>query len=373
MKGILKILHTEASEGWGGQEIRILSESRWMRDRGHRVVLAAPGSSHLIRKASGEGFETIAVRFKKSRQIADWVRLVHIIRSLRPDVVAAHSSVDSWVGLLAARFCKVPCAIRYRHFGFPVRNSRVNRWQYSRLCDRVITTADFISKPLERMFRLPPGKVVTITTGVGFCENGLSRETARSRLCAELRLPENSRFIGCISVLRGGKGHLFLMDAFQLIADVYPELHLVIVGDGPQKGAIERKRLELPHNARIHLVGHRDDPLSYFRAFEAAILASVKPEGVPQSILQAMAAECPVVGTTVGGIPEVLTDRQTGLLVPPSDSRRLADAIQTVLDRPDLAALFTSKARAMVEQKYSLDRMGHKVLEVIMDSLGRRE
>jgi glycosyltransferase involved in cell wall biosynthesis len=158
------------------------------------------------------------------------------------------------------------------------------------------------------------------------------------------------------------------MDAFQMIADAYPGLHLIMVGDGPQKETLVRKCLEMPHRARIHLVGFRDDIWLYFKALDVAILGSVKPEGAPQSILQAMAAECPVVGTAVGGIPEVITDRQTGLLVPPADSRLLADAIRTILDNPGLAAFLTSNARTMVEQRYSPDRMGHRVLEVMAES-----
>ena len=369
----LTILHTEASDGWGGQEIRILTESRWMRERGHRVIIAGPKNGCLFRKAAEEGFETLPFPFLKKTELPDFIRMVNVLKRLRPDVVASHSSVDSWVGLAGARFCRVPCVVRYRHFGFSVRNSLLNRLQYTRLCDRVITTADYISDGIRKAFDLMDERIWTISTGVSRPKVSIERETARRQLCSEVGLPDSSRFVGCVSVLRGGKGHDTVMESFQALSDRFPDLYLVIVGDGPIKNDLLQLRRDLPCAEKVFFLGHKADPWPYFRAFDVFVQASTKPEGVPQSLLQAMLAETPAIGSQIGGIPEVVSHEVTGLVVPPGDVGRLAQALERVLSRwCDLEGM-TAGALQQVEEEYSVERMGQRVLSVyrqVLDESG---
>lgn len=363
------ILHTEASNGWGGQEIRILTEARWMRNRGHRVVIAGPGNGRLFQKAREEGFETAAVPFEKGTQAGDLFRVMGLLKRLRPDVVATHSSVDSWVGLAAARLRGIPCAVRYRHVSTPVKNSAANRFLYRKLCDRIITTSETTSRCLRNDFRLPDGRVKTIATGVAGPGELPAREDARRRLCGELGLDGDARFIGCVAVLRSWKGHRFLMDAFEIVADSHPDVHLVLVGDGPIRKTLLEKREKAACPERIHLVGHRDDPWPYYRGMETIVLASVKNEGIPQSLLQSMLAGTPVIGTNVGGIPEIVSPGRTGLLVEPGDPRQLAEAVAGLLDGAFDKSRIVSQARQMVEECYSLDRMGEQVCSVFQEVL----
>ena len=103
----LTILHTEASNGWGGQEIRILSEAEWFRDQGYRIILANPQNGQLNAKARARGFEVFDIPFEKKTQLRDFFRVRKLIQDHKPDVIGTHSSVDSWVGLLAASLCRV--------------------------------------------------------------------------------------------------------------------------------------------------------------------------------------------------------------------------------------------------------------------------
>jgi len=123
----LTILHTEASNGWGGQEIRILSEAEWFRDQGYRIILANPQNGQLNAKARARGFEVFDIPFEKKTQLRDFFRVRKLIQDHKPDVIGTHSSVDSWVGLLAASLCRVPCRLRYRHVSTPV-HKRLTEW-----------------------------------------------------------------------------------------------------------------------------------------------------------------------------------------------------------------------------------------------------
>ena len=356
----LTIIHTEASDAWGGQDIRVFTEALWLRDQGHRVHLLTPGHGELFRRARVARLDCEAIPFVKRTKAVDFVRLVKRFAAIRPDVVCTHSSVDSWVGLLAARACKVPGTIRYRHVSTPVGNNFMNRWQYRGLCDHVVTTAGTIRDELRRTLGLPPEKVSSIPTGIA-APDLPSREQARAELLERFNLPASAHLIGQVSVLRSWKGQYVLIDAFERLAAELPDTHLLLVGGGPVMGDYSKRSRESPFASRILLPGHQEDVWPFFRGLDVAVLASTKNEGIPQAGLQAMFAVCPFVGTAVGGIPEIIEHERTGLLVPPSDPEALATAITQVLRQPDLARSMAENALNMVQAGFTLSGMGRRI------------
>jgi glycosyltransferase involved in cell wall biosynthesis len=368
----LTIVHTEASVGWGGQEIRILQEARWLRGRGHRVLLFAPGQSELLRRGREDRFETETLAFEKRAQWMDCLRLVRILRRLKPDVVGTHSSVDSWAGLLAGRMAGVPVLLRYRHVSAPVHAHMMNRFLYRRCCDHVLTTAECIRQELIRNLGVAEGKVTTVPTGIEPPKFEKTREEARRELCRKLNLEETVRFIGCVAVLRNWKGQEYLMSAFDAIAQEFPEHRLLLVGEGPGRPRLEKYRDGLRAKDGILLVGHQNDPWLFFRGMDAAVLPSYKDEGIPQSLLQAMFAECPVLGATTGGIPEIVIDGETGLLFPPKTIPELAAALTTTLRDTEKTARRVRNALEFVRKRHTLDQMGDAVLSIIQNVRERK-
>jgi glycosyltransferase involved in cell wall biosynthesis len=367
----LTIVHTEASAGWGGQEIRILQEARWLRGRGHRVLLFAAGQSEILRRGREDGLETEVFAFEKRTQWMDCLRLVQVFRRLKPDVVGTHSSVDSWAGLLAARMARVPVVLRYRHVSAPVHAHMMNRFLYRRCCDHVLTTAECIRTELVRNLGVTEARITTVPTGIEPPKFEKSREDARREICRKLDLPETSRFIGCLAVLRNWKGQEYLMSAFDSIAKAFPEHRLLLVGEGPGRPRLEKYRGELVAKDRILLVGHQNDPWLFFRGMDAAVLPSYKDEGIPQSLLQAMFAECPVLGARTGGIPEIVMDGETGLLFPPKTASELAEALKKTLiegtegNKEGGTARRVQKALELVRGRHTLEQMGKTVLSII--------
>lgn len=357
----MRILHSEASPGWGGQEIRIFEEMRWFRTRGHEVMLVAPPHSMLVKRADEEGFRTAHLLFTKNRIVREIFQFSSIVRKFKPDVVATHSSVDSWVGLVASAFHRIKRRVRYRHVSTPVKGHLINRWQYTSLCNLVLTTGECIRKPLIETFALPPEKVVSAPTAIRPPTKMVERLEAKARLQSELGLGSSAHFVGQVSVLRSWKGHKFLIEAFNRIADSFPELHLVLVGAGPVASEIKDFADKDPRKDRIHLIGHKSNPWPCFRAFDAAVLASVSNEGIPQSLLQAMYAETPVIGTDVGGIPEIVLNDSTGLLVKPSDPASLGNALQRLLGDPALQSKLSGKAHELACENFRWDCLGQKI------------
>jgi glycosyltransferase involved in cell wall biosynthesis len=357
----MRILHSEASPGWGGQEIRIFEEMRWFRTRGHEVMLVAPPHSMLVKKAKEEGFRTAHLLFTKNRIVREIFQFSSIIRKFKPDVVATHSSVDSWVGLIASAFHRIKCRVRYRHVSTPVKGHLINRWQYSKLCNLILTTGECIRRPLIETFTLPSEKVVSAPTAISPPAEMPERKDAKSQLQFELGLSSSTQFIGQVSVLRSWKGHEVLINGFDTIASSFPNLHLVLVGTGPIEEDIKKIASSGLHAKRIHLIGHKDNPWPSFRALEIAVLASVSNEGVPQSLLQAMYAKTPVIGTDVGGIPEIVLNESTGLLVKSSDSASLASAIERLLGDPALRFRISRNAHKLTSEGFRWESLGQKI------------
>ena len=361
MQQTLTIMHTEASVSLGGQGIRILNESLWMRERGHRLIIVAPEHSGLVREAQDAGLETLPLRFAKKTQVSDYFRLVCYLRQTKPDVLNTHSSVDSWVGCLAGRSCQVPAIIRTRHLSTPVRTHILNRWLYRSLCDHVFTTAECTSNALIEDLGLPH-KVSTVSTGIQPPDTLPPREEARGSLIQELDLASDARFIGCLAVLRGWKGHTILLDAFRNIAARIPQYHLLIVGEGAQRCTLQHLITKWGLQNRVHLIGHRRDFWFVLRALDVKVLASTGGEGISQSLLQAQFAGCPVIGSDAGGIPEVITHEKTGLLVPKGKAAPLGQSLLRLIHDRALADHVARNAYKQVHVHHTIDVMGHKLL-----------
>lgn len=360
----LKIIHTEASPHWGGQEIRIFEEMKWFREQGHEMILVAPDNGILYKRCSEAGFQVISVYFTKPRTFLNITITLWIIWRIKPDVVGTHSSTDSWAGLIAAFLLKIRKRVRYRHISAPVKRNFLNKLQYSILANLVITTGKCINNILIENLKINENKIHILATPVHNSPDLPSKPEARKFLQKELNLEESAIFIGQVSVLRGWKGHPFLLEAFYTIAVDNPNLHLVIVGTGSMMQSLVNRKIASSFSNRIHLVGHKENVHVYFKAFECAILASTHNEGIPQSLLQSMHHGIPVVGTKVGGMPEIITDGETGFLAEPQDPKSLSSAIMKVLDDVGTAKRISINGKRQIDELYTWEFIGSKILRL---------
>lgn len=364
MKTGLKILHTESHRQWGGQERRVFTECRWMRRQGHHVILLAPGQSEIYKRGSQEGWEVYDVPFTRIGMLKDFFRVRALLRKIRPDVLNTHGNTDSKVALTAARGLEIPCVIRSRHSTPAVSNSWYNRLLYREFSDYIFATANCVTDQLVRDLDISTDRIFTLPSGVIPRSDLPAHEDARQSLSAELGLDAETRFIGFVGRLSNEKGLTFLIDAFSKIRDMLPDYHLVLVGEGGFLSTLEAQVREKNLRDRVHFLGYRENPWPYFRAFDCFVLASSKYEGTAQVVLQAMFAECPVVGTNAGGIPDVISHEETGLLVPPDNADLLAEAILKTLRDETSAKRRTQNALQYVHANRTLDKMCEKILEI---------
>ncbi len=352
----LTILHTESSGVLGGQELRILAEARGMTARGHRVILVLPHGSELRPLAERAGIPVEPLVFTRLRYvplIADFLRL---FRRHAPDIVNTHGSLDSWTAPIAARMAPVrPIVIRTRHKSIPVSRTRRHRLLYRKLPDGIITTGRAVREHLMTQFDLDARKVVSIPTGVDLDRFQPGRTGGLVR--KELGVQDEKPLVGTLAFLRRYKGVDDFVVAAELVSRSHPTVRFVVVGDGPDRPQLEARIRAMKLTDRCLLTGHRDDVPAVLADLDVFALASREGEGLPQALTQAMAMKRPVVATTVGGIPEVVRDGETGLLVPPREPSRLAAAIETLLTDRLLAEKLGQKAHALIRKRYSSKQM----------------
>jgi glycosyltransferase involved in cell wall biosynthesis len=351
----LKILHTEASCGWGGQEIRILEESSGLIGRGHEVTVACPAHARMTAEAPRFGVPVVALPIE-FKTVAGFRTLRNYLAGRPFDVVNTHSSADSWLaGLACATLKNPPAIVRTRHISAPVSGNFANRWIY-RQARGVATTGESLRRHLLDTLGLDPARVVSVPTGID-TERFAPADKVAAKLA--LSLDPMHRHLGIVATLRSWKGHLFLLDAFAQLNRA--DLHLLVVGEGPMRGPIEEKIAALGIGGRVTVAGQRIDPEHWLQAMDVFCLPSYANEGVPQAILQAMLCALPIVTTPVGAILEAVSDGETALVVPPKDAAALARAIAGLLDDAALAKRLGASARNVATANFSketmLDRM----------------
>jgi glycosyltransferase involved in cell wall biosynthesis len=364
----LAILHTEASLGWGGQERRILVEALAMRRRGHRLAFVCDPRGELYQRARLQNFPVTPQVFGGIHNLGAWVRLRRLLGAGAVDILNTHSSLDSWVGTLAWRSLRTrPLLMRTRHLSTRVRVNRRTRWLY-RTPAAIITTGEVTKDLLMERLGVPGRRIFSIPTGVELAE--FAPQEKSRELLAQLQIPADAFIFGSVAVLRSWKGHLDLLEAFHELFRAGARAFLLLVGEGPYRVVIEEKVAQLGLQHRVRLAGFRDQVAPWFALMDVKVLASYANEGVPQSLLQALAMARPVVGTSVGGIPEVIVDGETGLLVPPRDTRALAQAMGRLMADPDYRGQLGRRGRELVVEKFSMEQMAAEI-EAVYEVLRR--
>ncbi len=361
----MRILHTEWSDDLGGQEKRVLSEAAGLRDKGHEVTIVCRENAKINGEAQKAGLEVKTLPLRKPYDVESILKLTTFIRKKRFDVVNTHSGIDSWIGGIAARLAGTPVLVRTRHLNIPLKRSPLNFIHY--LPDMYITCGENMRENLVKQCGFPPERVISIPTGVDEEFFNVERNRERKRRFG-VDDPDASVVVN-IGILRRVKGHEVTLKAASIVAKVIPEARFLLVGEGPRRKALQQMTDEMGLK-NVIFTGFIDDVKEVLAVADLSVLSSWS-EGLPQSLLQAMAAGVPVVATKVGGIPEVVKDGETGFLVEPGDHKGLAEKIiMTLQDGVDKNML--ERAREVVKRSHTTERMIERIEALYMDLLRKK-
>ena len=349
-----RIVHSEASLGWGGQEHRVLAELKGFQQRGAWVALLAPGHSEVFQRAREAGIKVQILDTRKSRYPFTALRLKRWLRVNDVQVVNTHSSRDGYLVGAAARLARVPLLIRSRHIDVDYPNPRISRHAFTTFADHVLTTSEKITGHLKSTFNLQDDHVSTVPTGIDLAR--FAPDGPKADLFEEGN-PDQYPVVGMVSVLRSWKGHSVFLEAANLLKAQGIKARYVIVGEGPVRESILQKISECNLSVETSLTGYREDIPEVLRALDVLAIPSTGHEGIPQVGLQALACGTPVVGSDAGGIPEIIRTGETGRIVAVGDATQQANAIEVALTEQEDTRRMVENGRRRVEQHHGLEHM----------------
>lgn len=342
----------------GAQETVLLAAALADRERFEPVVVTGPQlgpEGSLLPQLAARGVPVVVVpslvRQVSPRRDAVVVRaLAEVFRARAIDVVHTNSSKAGIAGRWAARRARVPRVVHTVH-GWPFHEHQprpvAGAWRLlerraAPLADALVVVAETDrTKGLEAGIGRP-GQYVTLRSGLELDLYG-PQPTVREQVRAELGLPAESVVVGAVNRLSPQKDPVTLVRALGPLLRARPGLRLLLVGDGPLRTEVEAAVAELGVAAQVVLPGLRDDVPRLLAAMDVFVTASLW-EGLPRTVVQAMATRLPVVATAADGIVDVVRDGVTGLLAAPGDAASLRHAVGALLDRPDRGAALAEAA-----------------------------
>lgn len=356
--GVLQIVQCMRPGGIETMALDLVDETAL----GGEIVSLAGDTSELI--AAWPALKKIAPRLTaldqdrlRPRQLL--FRLVQLLRQRRPAAVVLHHIGPLLYGGLAARIAGVPTVIHVEHDAWHYAN-RKHRWitiaAEHLVRPRRVAVSDEIALRVRDM--LPRARLAVIAPGI---ETERFKPADKAAARRAIGLDREVRIIGSVGRLAAVKGHRHLVEA---LAQLPGDVHAVLVGDGPERDALEKLAQDLGVGHRLHLLGLRADPERILPAFDVFCLPSLA-EGLPRAVLEAESCGLPVVASDVGALAAALAPG--GRLVPAGDARRLAQAIGDVLAAP----ASVQATRAHVVERYSLDATTRALRCVLANGVGR--
>jgi len=342
----IRILYVDTEVVWRGGQEQLLGLMTGMMERGHEVWLATPPSSPLGERVRGWGVGTVPFAQACEISLTALIRFWAILRRLRPDILHFNTPKPITVGSIAGRWIGTPVIVSSRRVNFPLK-TRVSVFKYNWLLDQVFTVSESIRNTLIQA-GVKPQLVETIYEGVDLDWFDSLQEV-------DLPNTDQAQIVGTVAHLSPEKGHEVLLDAVRILTDRGIRLQLLIVGDGQLRAQLEAKAAELGIESSVSFLGFRADSEALMKEFDVFCLPSLS-EGLSSAILAAMANSLPVVSTSVGGIPELVVDGETGFLVPPGNPSALAEALEKVLTDARLRTSLGRMGRQRIETFFILDR-----------------
>lgn len=373
---MIKVCHVAMGDLWAGAEVQLLALVDALAKRPDldlSVVLFNEG--RLASNLRMIGVPVTVFPETKQRALTVLGGLTRYCRAGKFDLLHTHKYKDNILGTIAAARCGISHVVRTVHgLTEPFRGIQSIRMGLYELgedmaiklrVDRLIAVSSQIEQVLSR--RYGPGKIVQIHNGIRIDQTRGIKTPQETRQL--LGIDPSHRLIGTVGRLTAVKGHEHFLVAAQRLLQCRRDLHFVIVGDGPLLNSLKDKAGDLCIADHVAFLGHRDDTYDLMSAMDVFVLPSLH-EGIPMVILEAMALARPVVASRVGGIPEVITDTEHGLLVSPADPDELAEGCRRFLEDGGLAERCGKAGRLRVQQDFSADSMGGKVAALYHDLVG---
>jgi glycosyltransferase involved in cell wall biosynthesis len=348
---VISFLFVDTERVWRGGQDQLFTLLRGLHQRGHDVSLVCHPQSLLQERAIGAGINVYPVAVRSEFGPIAFLKLARVLARVRPCILAFNTPRPILLGSLASRIFPVQARIIFRRVNFPLHKNPVTQIKYRWGIDCIIAISESIAQQLKAG-GVPEERIKIIYEGIDLALYPAEDD-------ASTLSPQTKLTVGAVAHLSPEKGLNHLVDAAALIPRVRERMRFVIVGDGECRPELEAQVKARGLEGCFEFAGFQNRPAQYVKSFDIFVLPSLS-EGLSSAILTAMASSLPVVATKVGGIPELISNEQNGILVPPADAAALARAIERLADEPARRREMGRAGRVRMEGRFTLER---KIIE----------
>lgn len=339
------------------------------------------GSLRDLAEAEGIRVETVPELGREISPLSDartLMKLYRLMRRERPHVVHTHMAKAGFVGRVAAKLAGVPVIVHTFHGHvfhgyFSPRKTEVfltMERACARMSNRIVTISPRLQQEIAAYGVTSPERISVIPLGFDLAKYAAVQRDSGAFHQA-LDLPAQATLIGAVGRLVPIKNISLLLRSLVIARRAEPNLHLVLVGDGEMRAALAAESKTLGLQDAVTFAGwQRDLPLVY--ADLAAVVISSDNEGTPASLIEAMASGCPVISTSVGGVPDIISDGETGRLVPPGSPEALAAALLALVREPEATQRMAAQARQFALSTFQGQRLINDVDRLYQQLLWER-
>ena len=353
----MNVLHVDEQGGWRGGEQQASWLIRGLAERGHSISLAGrQGGAFLASDHGGVPSKRIEVPLLGEWDLWSARLLAGVVRRESIDIIHAHTSHAHTMACIARRMAGRSKVVVSRRVSFEPKSNPFNRWKYA-WPDAIIAVSTSVANVLLD-FGVSVNRVEVVYSAVD-----LERMEVKALTRKELGIKEGALLLVSAGALVGHKDHATLVAAVPQIREAFPDLRLLIAGEGELEPQIARQIESLNLGDTVTLLGHREDVPQLIRACDRYVSSSWS-EGLGTSVLEALACKAPVVATEAGGVGEMVLEGETGYLVPNRDPKALAEAVIESLRKVDRAREMAENGRRLVESKFSVEAMIEGTLRV---------
>jgi glycosyltransferase involved in cell wall biosynthesis len=362
----LRVMQVVLSLDPGGTERLVLEIARRIQPSAMSFICCLDEPGAWAAEAAAEGIPVTALHRKPGIRPSIAYRLAREARRFGADVVHCHQYSPFVYGSMAA-LLNPPFKLVVTEHGRlsaapPSRRRRLVNPLLSRVPDALFAVSDELRDYLVAS-GCSAGRVLVNRNGIDVGTRPRAEDRTRAR--RSLGVPDEAFLMGTVARLDPVKDLGTALEALSLLRQSMPHARLAIVGDGPERRALEELVARLKLDDCVHMTGHRSDVRQLLPGFDVFVNTS-ESEGISLTLLEAMAAGLPLVATGVGGTPEVVIDGETGTLVPPRDPQAVAAACASLAAHPERRAAFGEQGRSRVEREFELDRMVERYLRTYL-------
>jgi glycosyltransferase involved in cell wall biosynthesis len=377
-----KIIFVITKSVWGGAQKCVYDLAANLPTDRFDLAVAAGGDGPLFEKLTGAGIRTISIpkldrNIHIGKEIRSFAALLNLFQKEQPDIIHLNSSKVGGLGALAGRIASlrirkhIAVIFTVHGWGFFEDRSFISRaaifltsWVSVLFQDKIILINSRDHTVAQKI--IPKRKLALIPNGLAY-RDYMSAQRARAFFAEKIgkQFSPDTLLIGTIAELTSNKGLEYLIDAAVMLRPhlIDRKFRIVVIGEGEERSHLERKIRDLRAQDIISLLGFVPDAAQYLRGMDIFVLPSRK-EGLPYVVMEAMAAGVPVIASNTGGIPDLITNNETGILVPPKDAQALAQEIEHLAKNKENRIALSMRAASTVETKFSLHAMLEKTEEV---------